>query len=129
MEQVVLAEGHCRRQHERQVRCERGESVCDRRPEDEVVRALVDEHPQRVIDGGASDVRNGQPDVPGLSGEHERDRELREDEGRDPGRRQRVRTGKLTKFGMGREHLAPAEDVRIVIRHMMKIRRLHGPIP
>ena len=55
--QVVRLKRDRARQDVREIRGDRGDPVPGRAPEHEVVRALVDEHPERVIQESADEER------------------------------------------------------------------------
>ena len=84
-------------------------------PEDQVVRALVDQHPQRVIDRRAGDVRARQPDVPAAVADEQREAQLRGDERDRPHGARRIVPRERAQLGMRGEQLASAAGVRFAV--------------
>ncbi len=64
VEEVVLGERDRSGHDQRQVREDGDETVCRARSKHEVVAAVVDQRPQRVVDGGSDDVGARQPEEP-----------------------------------------------------------------
>src|SRR5581483_6756900 len=126
MQQMVLAESHRCRKDERDVRDERDDAVRQATAEDEVVRAFVNQDPQRVIDGRTDAVRKRQPHPPLRPTERDRGHNLRRRERHDPQRRRGDRSRQRADVGMRCENLSPPRHMRVGIRDGNEIRRGHS---
>ena len=115
MLQVVGLERDRARKDVREIRGDRGDPVPGRATEHEVVRALVDEHPEGVIQEGADEER-GEERGPDRNMGHERgERGLQHDENGHEKGAPGVSSGVGTNLRMAAENLARPESVRLTL--------------
>jgi hypothetical protein len=105
---MVFRERNCAGHHDWQIRHDRDDAVRGARPEHQVVRALMDQRPQGVVDRRADDVGSRKPDVPPAVANQDGQRQLRYHEQHDPDRRRPRVACKRAQLGVRSEQLAAA---------------------